>query len=104
MELRKSGRFVLRLAVIYGWSEGKSARRYKGVTRDISSCGLFIISNIPPPTDAIVNIEVMIPPRTSGDASLQLRAKGHVVRVTDAPDVPGFAIAADIKIKNPYVM
>jgi hypothetical protein len=60
----------------------------RGVTRDISSKGMFIYSNSKPPTKADLRVRVSFASVAQTLTKAQLRANSLVVRV-DPPSSPG---------------
>ena len=75
--------------------DGGVARRGQGITRDISTKGMFIYSDIEPPAKADVLVDVSFRDVASIPTSLQMRAKGLVIRVEPATEPGaqlGFAI------------
>ena len=70
-------------------------RRGRGLTRDISTKGMFIYSLINPPAKADLLVDVSFRDVNSIPTNLQMRAKGLVIRVepaTEPGSQQGFAI------------
>jgi hypothetical protein len=81
--------------VDFEWIANGVSHRGRGLTRDISSKGMFIFSDSEPPAKADVQVEVSFRPPTDAPTNLQLRARSLVVRVESAAshdDIRGFAI------------
>lgn len=79
----------------FEWLDGGVLRRGHGLTKDISSKGMFIYSDIEPPAMADLRVEVSFRNITSLTTNLLMRAKGLVIRGEPAstPGSPkGFAI------------
>ena len=95
MERREHTRYGVRAPVDFEWVDGGVTRRGHGLTRDISTKGMFVYSDIEPPAKADLRVEVSFRNVTSLTTNLQMRAKGLVIRVepaTNAASPKGFAI------------
>ncbi|MBI3669120.1 MAG: PilZ domain-containing protein [Acidobacteria bacterium] len=60
-------------------NRGGSRHRGEGVTRDISTNGMYVLTDASPPVDAWLQIQVQFPPLAEG-RGLQMRTSGHVIR------------------------
>jgi len=81
--------------VDFEWTEEGVLRRGQGITRDISTKGMFIYSIIKPPVKADLRVDVSFRDVASTPTNLQMRAKGLVIRVeseTNPESQQGFAI------------
>ncbi|MHB8485876.1 MAG: hypothetical protein ACYDCM_09115, partial [Candidatus Acidiferrales bacterium] len=59
MDRRQHTRFDLSAPVTYFWKEQGSIRRAgRGTTRDVSECGLFVVTDSFPPAGAVIEFEV----------------------------------------------
>ncbi|MHB8616342.1 MAG: PilZ domain-containing protein [Candidatus Acidiferrales bacterium] len=98
MDRRQHTRFDLSAPVTYFWKEQGSIRRAgRGTTRDVSECGLFVVTDSFPPAGAVIEFEVSFSFRD--DSQIQMKAKGEVVRVDangNAAAVHGFAAATKV--------
>jgi PilZ domain-containing protein len=91
---RKGARFSIRVPVIFRWKDEQGAARQEaGFTRDISTAGIFVYSAIAPPTDAVVELEVLLPISEHGQGT-RLRAPGRMLRVEGAGGRAGFAVSS----------
>ena len=95
MERREHTRYGVRALVDFEWVDDGVTKRGKGLTRDISTKGMFIYSNINPPAKADLLVNVSFRDVSSVPTKLQMRAKGVVIRVEPATEPgaqQGFAI------------
>ena len=95
VEYRRSPRFGLRLPVLARWTDiaGKE-RQGAGFSRDISLCGVFIVSAEPPPKGTPIFVTVVLPNPRTAEQELQLRSMGSVVRVEEG-EATGYAVSCD---------
>ena len=66
--------------------------RGEGYTRDISPCGIFVLTGDRLPSGAALDLEVALPSLRGQRTGARLRTHGHVVRSEEV----GFAAAAEI--------
>jgi len=95
LERREHTRYGVRALVDFEWVDDGVTKRGKGLTRDISTKGMFIYSDIRPPAKADLLVDVSFREVSSITTNLQMRAKGLVIRVEPAMDPEsqqGFAI------------
>ena len=96
MERREQIRFGVRALVKFEWFDEKGNRhREQGFTRDISSKGMFIFSDSPPPAKVDIQAEILFYCIAGADVNLDLRVNALVLRLesvskSGAPD--GFAV------------
>jgi hypothetical protein len=101
MHQRESVRFHIRLPVIFRWNDEQRGRQQNGgFTHDISTGGLFIYSNIPPPSGVTVELEVMLPPLEESGHGVRLRSEGRVLRIERKGEHTGFAATGDFDLHN----
>jgi hypothetical protein len=95
LEHREHPRFDVRAHVDFEWMEEGVLRTGRGLTRDISSKGMFIYSDTKPPTKADLRVKVSFASLGRGLTNLHLRTNSLVVR-EEPPSSPeadyGFAI------------
>jgi len=73
--------------------------RDRGFTRDISPCGVFVVSANAVPSGSQITVEVTLPTlRTSRRTGACLRTLGHVVR----SESHGFAVSADLGFRMQF--
>lgn len=90
-ERRALNRYPIRAHVWFQWQGADQGKQETiAATRDISTHGVFILSNSLPSIGASVEVLVSMPPvSTEGNIRLQIRGRGKVVRTeTDM----GFAV------------
>lgn len=94
-ELRAAERFQLRLPVNFSWPlRGQQTQTGEGLTRDISSRGLFVSARNGPRIGASLRFEFNLAPDDLSSA-VQVEGKGQVVRVEHGPlkqRITGFAV------------
>ena len=94
MEQRKSHRYRLHAPVIFGWTDPDGLSQLRGgFTRDISAGGLFVLCEASAPLEAVLTLEVLLPPFKASSTALRLKGEGHVVRVEMKQT--GFAAASE---------
>jgi hypothetical protein len=94
VERRKDNRFLLRVPVTFKWTD-EQARPHEGsgFSLDISTSGIFVITEVYPPVGAAVEVEVLLPSlRGFAPQGLRLSAPGIVRRVIETQ---GFASTND---------
>jgi hypothetical protein len=85
LEQREQFRFGLRALVKFEWFDGVGVlHQEEGVTRDISSKGMFIFSNSQPPAKVDLRAEVFFSCMAGADTILELRVRALVLRVESA--------------------
>jgi hypothetical protein len=78
---------------MFSWESAQSRRLLgKGVTRDISLVGAFILSLTSPPVDAVLHLEIFLPPPLQGARSVRIQTEAIVIRVEHAVQNEGFAV------------
>ncbi len=88
LEHREHPRFDVRAHVDFEWMEGGVLRRGHGLTRDISSKGMFIYSDSKPPAKADLHVKVSFVSVGGALTNFHLRANSLVVR-EEPPSSPG---------------
>jgi PilZ domain len=98
VELRAAFRYGLSANVLFSWEEQGPRANGQGVTRDMSTNGLFVYSKVLPPENASLGLEVGFPPLQEGSAPVRIKVRGRVVRVEREPAEPfrnGFAVSSE---------
>jgi hypothetical protein len=99
VELRAVTRCRLKCRVVFSWREaGKRRRHSEGVTRDISSRGLFILASKSPPAGTALRYDILLPQLERTLPRIRMQGEGRVVRVEPAAapaGVVGFAAASE---------
>ena len=95
MDRRDHTRYGVKALVDFKWIVEGVIRRGKGVTRDISSKGMFIRSDTKPPAKADLELEVFFRDFSDIPTNLQMRVTALVIRVepeTFPGPLQGFAV------------
>ena len=95
-ELRKYDRYRLGAPVVFWWDEADGNRREgSGVTRDISTIGIYVVSSTCPPPGVRVQLQVSLPSLHGTLPGWRLDAEGQVVRVEADDELcgEGFAVS-----------
>ena len=67
----------------------------RGITRDISTLGVYVVTGALPPVGARVQMEIALPKLTETGSGMQLTCEGVVLRCESGdPTKRGFAAAA----------
>jgi hypothetical protein len=95
---RERARFSVRAGVTFEWHDAQGVQRGgQGVTRDVSSKGLFISSACLPPTKADLRLEVLFGSVVGEESNLRLEVEGLVLRVEPATH---FAVSSGFAVLN----
>jgi PilZ domain-containing protein len=98
-ERRRSHRYPVQAPVLFKWTKEGITRRERGMSREISSGGLYVLCDTPPPAGATVWIEVLLPALEPDARSLHLKAKGTVLRVEELMNgTRGFAATSELRL------
>ena len=81
LEQREQFRYGVSALVDFEWMDEGVLRRGQGLTRDISSKGMFIYSDSEPPTKTDLRVKVSFGSVAEGSTNVQLKANALVVRV-----------------------
>ena len=82
LERREQTRYGLRAPVDFRWTDKDGVLHYgRGLTRDISSKGMFVYADLQPPAKADIQIEVSFSSLTELGSKLRMKARAQVVRV-----------------------
>jgi hypothetical protein len=95
LERREQTRYGVRAIVDFEWIDKGVPRSGRGLTRDISSKGMFIYSDSKPPEKADLQVKVSFRGFTEVSTGVRLSAKSLVLRVEPAASqdaLQGFAI------------
>lgn len=83
VERRLALRYAVSADVLFSWEERGAYTKGEGVTRDMSTHGLFVYSSILPPESAPVRIEVVFPPLLERGMPVRIKVRGRVTRVEE---------------------
>jgi hypothetical protein len=80
-ERRRAIRYRMSTSVIFKWKRPDNHRfQAEGLTRDISVDGVFVLTATPPPVNALIHMEVILP-LSDGASKAQMKADMRVLRV-----------------------
>jgi hypothetical protein len=89
MERRGATRYQLRLVVAFSWKdEAGVLNTGEGRSRDVTSRGIYVHSDLTPPVSAHVDMNVLLPNPQSLTSPAELHAEGRVVRID--PTIPAY--------------
>jgi hypothetical protein len=100
MELRNKIRYRLSADAVFTWEGSERNRLHgKGVTRDVSLAGTFILTPTSPPVGAMVELEIFLAPTSGVGQKVRIRTEAKVIRVEHSGTSEGFAAASqDFKL------
>ena len=102
VQLREAVRYPVRASVLFSWEEERGIHlEGTGVTRDMSTKGVFVYSMVLPPENASVNMEVAFPPLRQNAPPVRIHVRGRIVRTesnTVDPVQGGFAVTSESTI------
>jgi hypothetical protein len=96
MELRKQKRYNVCAPVLFMWAlHDGEPQGGRGITRDINTFGVYVITDASPPIGARVQMTIALPKLTDNGTGMQLTCEGVVLRC-ESDDVArrGFAASA----------
>jgi len=81
-EHRKRNRYWLGVPVVFSWQDTRHAQ-HKGIglTRDIATNSVFVLTATPPRLKAKTELKVFLPPVGRAGVPMRLHGEGTVVRV-----------------------
>lgn len=92
-------RYNVQLTTRFFWTQAEQQQMSgEGMTRDISSTGLYVRTATCPPLHAFVRFEMSLP-KTRTASDLRICGCGEVCRVDDAEDIKGFAVVNTRKFR-----
>ena len=102
VQLREASRYPVRARVLFSWNEERGIHlEGTGVTRDMSTKGVFVYSMVLPPKNASVDMEVAFPPLRENAPPVRIHVRGRIVRTESNrvdPVHAGFAITSESTI------
>ena len=105
LERRKQRRYSVAALVNFDWKDSEGAlQRAHGITRDISTKGIYIFSDSRPCENADLEINVLFSSIGNADVKLRMRVQAVVIRVEPSStvgDFPGFAVLNRIARLHP---
>ncbi|PYU28248.1 MAG: hypothetical protein DMG32_03235 [Acidobacteria bacterium] len=98
MELRSAVRYAISASVVFTWQGPRGPLQGGGVTRDISTAGLYIRTPASPPIAVAVQVEIFLPSIEPEGKPVKILSEGRVIRVekSSANEAPrGFAAVTE---------
>ena len=98
IELRKTKRYQLSAPAFFVWApcDGKP-QSGQGMTRDINTFGVYVITDALPPIGARIQIRITLPKLTDSGAGMHLQGEGVVLRCDGGKSAKnGFAATAQL--------
>ena len=98
MELRKTKRYKLNAPATFMWAPpGGESQSGHGMTRDINTFGVYVVSDALPPVGARIQIEVVLPKLREKGLGMHLHGEGVVLRCEyGEANKRGFAASAQL--------
>jgi hypothetical protein len=82
IELRKASRYRLNALICFLWAPPNGpVQSGQGVTRDINTCGVYVLANSSPPVGALVQVDILLPKLANDGLGMHLMGEGIVVRI-----------------------
>lgn len=93
MDLRQNKRYQMKSWVTFSWDNAQGTKhKGEGYTLDISSYGVYVLTDNRLPVGALVHLEVSLPSPRENRNGVCLRTRGKVVRSEER----GFAAVAEL--------
>jgi hypothetical protein len=93
-------RYTVQLITAFSWvTPGNQVQAAEGVTRDVSSSGLFIMASTAPPLNSQMRFEIHLPEIGTTAPELRICGEGEVCRVEMSDGAKGFAIRNSTKLR-----
>ena len=103
VEARRTNRYDLKAPAHFWWLELNGLTESSdGITKDISSSGVFVLTTMLPPVGARVELDVLLPAIGEDSTSARLHGEGFVVRLQHGLAGPvGFAASVQFYPETP---
>ena len=98
VQLRETVRYPVMASVLFSWEEDQIHLEGTGVTRDMSTEGVFVYSMVLPPKNAQIDMQVAFPPLREEAQPVRMHVRGRIVRTESStfdPAYAGFAVASE---------
>ena len=98
VQLREAVRYPVMASVVFSWEEYRIHLEGTGVTRDMSTEGVFVYSMVLPPKNAEIDMEVAFRPLREEAQPVRMHVRGRIVRTesnTIDPVYGGFAVSSE---------
>jgi hypothetical protein len=95
VERRQHTRYSIRVPVNFKWQDEGIIHVGSGLTRDISTSGMFVYSAVIPPEKADIELDISFPSAGNADTNLRMSSTALVLRVDCAAnpgELNGFAV------------
>ncbi len=102
MELRGQTRYKIQAPVSFEWDEHGGLKKFaRGITRDISTNGFYVLSPIAPPLGARVRFTIFFPSLRSKAGEVSWPGQGVIVR-SEGPEgkESGFGVKAQFECRE----
>lgn len=94
IELRKAKRYWLSAPALFVWAPKNGKPQCgRGVTRDINTSGVYVVTDALPPVGARVQIEIVLPKLANASPGMHLEGEGIILRC-ESGDATKFGFAA----------
>jgi hypothetical protein len=98
MEHRKQKRYILNVPVLFLWAlHDREPQSGRGITRDINTFGVHVITDAVPPVGARVQMEIALPKVSETGCGMQLTCEGVVLR-RESDDPANRSVAASAQL------
>ena len=92
VNLRKAKRYPMSAAVAFCWDSGGGvSKEGQGTTLDISSCGVFVVTDVVPRAGDRLELEIDLRPNGRESRLVRFNGEGKVVRTITNGSDSGFA-------------
>jgi hypothetical protein len=92
--LRRANRYRLCTRASFLWvGQDGTLHGGEGITVDISTCGVFMMADTPPPAGVRVQVEIALPGLEDSSRGMLLSGEGYVLRLERKEARTGFAAA-----------
>jgi|ERR1700687_737439 len=92
VSLRRAKRYPMSAAVTFCWDPGEGVlQEGQGMTLDISSCGVFVITDVVPRAGGRLELEIDLRPTGRNSRLVRFHGEGIVVRTIKNGSESGFA-------------
>jgi hypothetical protein len=82
IELRKASRYRLSAPALFLWApQDGPPQTGEGITRDISTSGVYVLAESSPPVGARVQLDILLPKLADASPGMHLHGEGVVLRV-----------------------
>jgi len=102
VELRKYDRYLLGAPAQFDWEDADGIEHHEqGMTRDISTTGLYLFAQNCPPEGVTVKVQVSLPAFHASRPGWRLETEGRVIRVESSD---GSGAGLGFALRNTHTM